>query len=117
MPGMNDTVKSQVRALCEQLKSAKAEMQPVTSEQIAAIVVRSILIETTSEYASDLIPALWSRVPESEQAETRKMNIETRQELIKMITPFITAASNNDKYFRKEGFLPQKPENAKPEFA
>lgn len=115
---IKSTALAQLTALCEQLKAAKAEMQPLTADQMAAVVVRTILIETASDAASDLVPTMWEQVPEAEREEVRKANRATRAELAGLIQPFITASSNTDKYARASKLLPAKPDTAEtPEFA
>lgn len=112
---MNATVKQQLIALCDQLKKAGAEMQPITTDQVASIIVRSILIETGSEQACDIIPTAAERASD----EDKKAAKEQRAELANAISFLITASSNVDKFLRKDGkYLPEKPTTAAvPEFA
>ena len=117
MPELKSTAKAQFAALCEQLSKADG-LPSITTEHIAAVVVRTILIETASDAASDLVPQMWANVPETDKPEVLKANKATRAELLGLIAPFITAASNNDKYARKEKLLPAKADVAQaPEFA
>ena len=117
MPELKSTAKAQFAALCEQLSKADG-LPSITTEHIAAVVVRTVLIETASDAASDLIPSLWAAVPEAEKPEVAKANRATRNELLQLIAPFITAASNSDKYARKEKLLPPKADaTATPEFS
>ena len=117
MPELKSTAKAQFAALCEQLSKADG-LPSITTEHIAAVVVRTILIETASDAASDLVPQMWAYVPETDKPEVLKSNKATRAELLAMISPFITAASNSDKYARKERLLPAKADVTQaPEFA
>ena len=117
MPELKSTAKAQFAALCEQLSKADG-LPSITTEHIAAVVVRTILIENGSEQAWDLVPALWAKVPDVEKPQLLADNKAVRAELLGLIAPFITAASNSDKYARKEKLLPAKAESAQaPEFA
>ncbi|MDE2097280.1 MAG: hypothetical protein KGL39_08565 [Patescibacteria group bacterium] len=113
---LNSTLKDQIKLLCAQRIASGSAMRPVTTEEVAACVIRSILIEAGSEMACDIITrAEGAPQPSPEDSKAAKA---FRVEMIEAVSSFFTASSNVDKYLRKNSYLPAKPdEKEAPEFS
>jgi len=109
----NSTIQSQLERFCAWriAQGDAAAKAPVSATEMASIAVSVVLIESASDAAVDLIPSLWAKIDDADKPSVAKANRESRAELAQLLIPFMTASSNWDKTFRKNGGLPERPSN------